>query len=65
MKWVYRGLVGLGAPSALAGIVLLALSVANDDSDVELLFLSVALLALGVALIVLATQIKRVYRLGA
>ena len=65
MKWVYRGLVGLGAPSALAGIVLLALSFANDDSDVELLFLSVALLALGVALIVLATQIKRVYRLGA
>ncbi len=65
MKWVYRGLVGLGAPSALAGIVLLALSFANDDSDVELLFLSVALLALGVALIVLAKQIKRVYRLGA
>ena len=65
MKWVYRGLVGLGAPSTLAGIVLLALSFAGDESDVDLVLFSVALLALGIALIVLAKQIKRVYRLGA
>ena len=65
MKWVYRGLVGLGVPSALAGIVLLAVSFANSDSDVDLVMFSVALLALGIALVVLAKQIKRVYRLGA
>ena len=65
MKWVYGGLVGLGVPSALAGIVLLAVSFANSDSDVDLVLFSVALLALGISLIVLAKQIKRVYRLGA
>ena len=65
MKWVYRGLFGLGVPSALAGIVLLALSFANSDSDADLVLFSVALLALGISLIVLAKQIKRVYRLGA
>ena len=52
-------------PSALAGIVLLAVSFANSDSDVDLVMFSVALLALGIALVVLAKQIKRVYRLGA